>query len=152
VPHTAATWRGYLDRHIAPLIGGRPLGAVNAEVLDSRYAQLRRCRDHSAGRPSSTAAPTSTPATAAGPSTGSAHKQLDAFDFGETRASRWLPVPLLIGESAPERHGVERPVTRPLHSDPKPGSSCAKRHLPLSRLPGRCRQHHVSMVPSQHVA
>ena len=34
-PHTAATWRGYLDRHIAALIGGRPLGAVNAEVLDS---------------------------------------------------------------------------------------------------------------------
>jgi len=42
----------YLRKHIAPLVGDRPIGAVTAQVLDSFYAQLRRCRDHCDGRPS----------------------------------------------------------------------------------------------------
>jgi integrase len=43
--------QGYLRKHIVPLIGDRPIGSVNAEVLDSFYAELRRCRDHCDGQP-----------------------------------------------------------------------------------------------------
>jgi integrase len=45
------TLQGYLRKHIVPLIGDRPIGSVNAEMLDSFYAQLRRCRDHCDGQP-----------------------------------------------------------------------------------------------------
>jgi integrase len=43
--------QGYLRKHVMPLIGDRPIGSVNAELLDSFYAQLRRCRDHCDDRP-----------------------------------------------------------------------------------------------------
>ena len=49
-PRTLTALCGYLDRHITPLIGDRSIGTINAEVLDSLYAQLRRCRDHCDGR------------------------------------------------------------------------------------------------------
>ena len=41
----------YLRKHIAPLLGEHPIGSVNAQLLDSFYAELRRCRDHCQGRP-----------------------------------------------------------------------------------------------------
>jgi len=43
------TLRGYVRKHIGPLIGDRPLGGLGAEVLDGFYAELRRCRDHCDG-------------------------------------------------------------------------------------------------------
>ena len=49
-PRGRETLRGYLRKHVAPLIGDTPIGSVNAEVLDSFYAELRRCRDHCDGR------------------------------------------------------------------------------------------------------
>jgi integrase len=41
----------YLRKHIAPLLGEHPIGSINAQLLDSFYAELRRCRDHCEGRP-----------------------------------------------------------------------------------------------------
>jgi integrase len=43
---TRATYVGYADKHIRPLIGGVQVGALDAGVFDSFYAELRRCRDH----------------------------------------------------------------------------------------------------------
>jgi hypothetical protein len=43
---TLATYRGYVDKHIRPLIGHQKVGAIDADILDSFYAELRRCRDH----------------------------------------------------------------------------------------------------------
>jgi hypothetical protein len=48
---TLRTYRGYVDRHVRPLIGKLKAGGeVDADVLDSLYAELRRCRDHCTGR------------------------------------------------------------------------------------------------------
>ena len=43
---TLATYRGYVDKHIRPLIGSERIGAIDADILDSFYAELRRCREH----------------------------------------------------------------------------------------------------------
>ncbi|MBO0811289.1 MAG: tyrosine-type recombinase/integrase [Microlunatus sp.] len=47
----ARGYRGKLDNHIAPLIGHVKVGAIDADVLDSFYAELQRCRVHCDGRP-----------------------------------------------------------------------------------------------------
>ena len=36
----------YLEKHVRPFIGRLKAGAVDAETLDSLYAELRRCRIH----------------------------------------------------------------------------------------------------------
>ncbi|WP_219420398.1 site-specific integrase [Pseudonocardia nigra] len=46
--NTLATYVGYADKHIPPLIGSVQVGALDADVFDSFYAELRRCRDHCA--------------------------------------------------------------------------------------------------------
>ncbi|UPK76369.1 tyrosine-type recombinase/integrase [Nocardioidaceae bacterium SCSIO 66511] len=49
-----STRRGYESKirtHISPLLGSLPLTRLDAEVLDSFYAELRRCRDHCDGKP-----------------------------------------------------------------------------------------------------
>jgi integrase len=43
---TKETYRGYADNHIRTLIGTTPVGRIDAEILDSLYAELRRCRTH----------------------------------------------------------------------------------------------------------
>lgn len=50
-PRTIELYRGYVRKHIAPLIGHLKVSALDAEILDSFYAELRRCRDHCTGRP-----------------------------------------------------------------------------------------------------
>ncbi|MGI9062919.1 MAG: tyrosine-type recombinase/integrase [Pseudonocardiaceae bacterium] len=50
-PRTRELYRGYARKHIVPLIGTEKVAAVDAEILDSLYAELRRCRDHCTGRP-----------------------------------------------------------------------------------------------------
>jgi hypothetical protein len=35
---------GYIENHIKPVLGHLPVASVDAEVLDSFYPQLRRCR------------------------------------------------------------------------------------------------------------
>jgi integrase len=49
-PSTMRGYRTYIERHIAPLIGGIKVGDLDADVLDSFYAELRRCQDHCRGR------------------------------------------------------------------------------------------------------
>jgi integrase len=51
VPTTRSGYEGYVRLHIVPAIGAVKVGALDADVLDSFYAELRRCRDHCAGRP-----------------------------------------------------------------------------------------------------
>ena len=66
-PTTLATYVGYATKHIRPLIGQLQVGALDADVFDSFYAELRRCRDH-CDRPraaSTTGPPPSTSATRA---------------------------------------------------------------------------------------
>lgn len=53
----------YLEKHVRPFVGRLKAGAVDAEVLDSLYAELRRCRVHCSavavstiGRPGRTSA------------------------------------------------------------------------------------------------
>ncbi|NMH97962.1 site-specific integrase [Pseudonocardia acidicola] len=43
---TLATYQGYADKHVRPLIGTVQVGALDADVFDSFYAELRRCREH----------------------------------------------------------------------------------------------------------
>ena len=40
----------YLDKHVRPFVGDLKVGALDAEGLDSLYAELRRCRLHCPGR------------------------------------------------------------------------------------------------------
>jgi hypothetical protein len=40
----------YLEKHVRPFVGRLNAGAVDAEVLDSLYAELRRCRIHCTDR------------------------------------------------------------------------------------------------------
>ncbi|MGH4018707.1 MAG: site-specific integrase, partial [Pseudonocardiaceae bacterium] len=43
---TRATYVGYADKHVRPLIGAVPVGSLDADLFDSFYAELRRCREH----------------------------------------------------------------------------------------------------------
>jgi integrase len=43
---TSETYTGYANKHVRPLIGSVQVGAMDARVFDSFYAELRRCRDH----------------------------------------------------------------------------------------------------------
>jgi integrase len=45
-PNTLATYRGLARTHIRPLIGSQRVGALRADMFDSFYAELRRCRSH----------------------------------------------------------------------------------------------------------
>jgi integrase len=49
VPSTMRGYRTYVERHVVPLIGGVKVGDLDADVLDSFYAELRRCQDHCRG-------------------------------------------------------------------------------------------------------
>lgn len=46
VPTTMYGYQGYVRLHIDPLIGSMKVGALDADILDSFYAELRRCRIH----------------------------------------------------------------------------------------------------------
>ncbi len=48
--NTLSTYRGYVDKHILPFLGREKVGSLEADVLDSFYAELRRCRDHCSER------------------------------------------------------------------------------------------------------
>ncbi|MGB9137580.1 MAG: tyrosine-type recombinase/integrase [Pseudonocardiaceae bacterium] len=48
---TLTLYRGYVRNHISPFLGKIKIGALDADILDSFYAELRRCRDHCSGRP-----------------------------------------------------------------------------------------------------
>ncbi len=50
VPNTLTNYRGYVRDHVSPLIGHANVGELDADVLDSFYAELRRCRQHCSGR------------------------------------------------------------------------------------------------------
>jgi len=45
-PATRSTYVGYAGKHIRTLIGKEQVGALDADLFDSFYAELRRCRDH----------------------------------------------------------------------------------------------------------
>lgn len=47
---TLSTYRMYAEKHIRPFIGHVKVGALEADVVDSLYAELRRCRKHCNGR------------------------------------------------------------------------------------------------------
>ncbi len=49
-PRTKELYRGYVSKHIIRLLGAVKVSALDAEMLDSFYAELRRCRDHCTGR------------------------------------------------------------------------------------------------------
>lgn len=49
-PRTLELYRGYVRKHISPLLGDVKVAALDAEILDSFYAELRRCRNHCSGR------------------------------------------------------------------------------------------------------
>jgi integrase len=47
---TRAGYVGKVEKHLRPTIGHLPVGRVQAETIETLYAQLRRCRDHCRGR------------------------------------------------------------------------------------------------------
>jgi integrase len=49
-PNTLTLYRRYVRKHVAPFLGPLKVGEVDADLLDSLYAELRRCRDHCSGR------------------------------------------------------------------------------------------------------
>ncbi|MPY81378.1 MAG: integrase, partial [Actinophytocola sp.] len=48
---TLRTYKGYVDHHIRPLVGHEKVGSFDADLMDSLYAELRRCRAHCDKRP-----------------------------------------------------------------------------------------------------
>ena len=48
---TRKNYRSQADKHILKCIGSQKVRAIDAEITDSFYAELRRCRDHCDGRP-----------------------------------------------------------------------------------------------------
>ncbi|MGH3320403.1 MAG: tyrosine-type recombinase/integrase [Streptosporangiaceae bacterium] len=50
-PATLTLYRKYVKRHVAPYLGTIKVGDLDADILDSFYAELRRCRRHCSGRP-----------------------------------------------------------------------------------------------------
>jgi integrase len=48
-PNTLRLYRGYVRNHISPFLGYLKVSQVDAEILDSFYAELRRCRRHCSG-------------------------------------------------------------------------------------------------------
>jgi integrase len=65
--HTRGSYRGYLRKHITPLIEHLRAGAVPPETLDGFYAELARCRDHCGTPAAIKNATTSTASTVAKP-------------------------------------------------------------------------------------
>lgn len=49
--NTLETYQGYVKKHVRPLIGHVQVGALDADIFDSFYAELRRCREHCTGAP-----------------------------------------------------------------------------------------------------
>ncbi|PSL08193.1 DNA-binding transcriptional regulator YhcF (GntR family) [Haloactinopolyspora alba] len=49
-PSTEGTYRGYLKKHVLPFVGKEKVGKIDAEILDSLYYEMRRCREHCSGR------------------------------------------------------------------------------------------------------
>jgi integrase/DNA-binding transcriptional regulator YhcF (GntR family) len=47
---TLELYRGYVRKHISPLLGRVKVGELHPDVLDSFYSELRRCRHHCDGR------------------------------------------------------------------------------------------------------
>ncbi len=45
-PNTLTLYRGYVRNHISPFLGHLKVAQLDAEALDSFYAELRRCRMH----------------------------------------------------------------------------------------------------------
>jgi integrase len=41
-PNTLTFYRGYVGKHIRPFLGALKVGEVDADILDSFYAELRR--------------------------------------------------------------------------------------------------------------
>jgi integrase/DNA-binding transcriptional regulator YhcF (GntR family) len=48
--NTLSTYHGYVRKHVLPFIGQLKVGEVDADILDSLYAELRRCREHCSGQ------------------------------------------------------------------------------------------------------
>jgi integrase/DNA-binding transcriptional regulator YhcF (GntR family) len=44
--NTLDVYNGYANKHIRPLLGSLKVGSLDAGIMDSLYAELRRCRDH----------------------------------------------------------------------------------------------------------
>ena len=47
---TRSTYEGYIRNHIRPVLGAVPLARLDAETIESFYAQLRTCRARCGGR------------------------------------------------------------------------------------------------------
>jgi integrase len=47
---TVTGYREYVDKHVRPFIGKRKVGDLDADILDSLYAEMRRCREHCTSR------------------------------------------------------------------------------------------------------
>ncbi|WP_460660872.1 tyrosine-type recombinase/integrase [Kribbella swartbergensis] len=47
---TRINYRSQAEKHIIPCIGRHKVRAINADITDSFYSELRRCRDHCDGR------------------------------------------------------------------------------------------------------
>ena len=45
-----SAYLGYIENHIKPVLGHLPVARLDAEVLDSFYAQLRHCRTRCGGQ------------------------------------------------------------------------------------------------------
>lgn len=49
-PNTLTLYRAYVRNHVLPFLGHLKVGELDADMLDSFYAELRRCRVHCSGR------------------------------------------------------------------------------------------------------
>jgi integrase len=48
---TVTGYREYVGKHVRPfIVGKRKISDLDADILDSLYAEMRRCRDHCAHR------------------------------------------------------------------------------------------------------
>ena len=49
-PSTRLGYASKIEKHIRPLLGSMQVARLDAELLETFYAQLRKCRDHCGGR------------------------------------------------------------------------------------------------------
>jgi integrase len=49
-PSTRIGYVRKIDRHVRPMLGRMRVGRIDAELLETFYARLRKCRDHCDGR------------------------------------------------------------------------------------------------------
>lgn len=88
-PNTLDLYRTHVRNHIGPCLGHLRVGRLDAETLDSFYAELRRCRTRCSGRASIEHRVSGPHEYSSYKSAVQLHAVLDSLECAFTRSARW---------------------------------------------------------------